>query len=274
VHFDDDDLAGSATAVTVGTDAVLAWVAAGNEHPSGGIGIGLLHPDTLRAGTTDDFHAATAAAVGLTNPAIAFSGTSYLVVWQDRRRVDLDGDTVTHTDADVWARLVRSVSDDSTEFGSDETPLAPAPYESSRPTVAWTGDAFLVAWQDYRDGNFEIYAARIPENWGGEPVEARRVTTTAGASKNPSVAWREGEVFLAWQEAATPWEESGAAAFGVRLSRSTDGGVTWEEPLVVVDGAGASPEPKVATSTAGIGVAWLQDVPPDVNVEFVRIECR
>lgn len=78
------------------------------------------------------------------------------------------------------------------------------PRAAKKPSVAWTGSSFFVAWQDERESSLtstndevfsrEVYAA--PGQIGAE----RRLTTAPGFSWNPSVAWTGDGYALAWQD--------------------------------------------------------------------------
>jgi hypothetical protein len=266
---DSEDSALGGVAVAAGRDAVLAWTALGGEHPGRqSIAVGTLDESGSR--TDDDRDVSSASALAPSGPAIASSGEVLLVVWVDQRQVDLNGDDRADTDWDLWGRLV---SPDLATFRSGEFPIIPARYESSHPAATWAGDAFVLAWQDFRDGNLEIYTVRISPDGGMESPDGARRTDTAGASRNPSLAFREGELFLAWEEADAPWLETGGPGARVMLSRSLDGGRTWEPAAALTDEVGSSPEPKLAVSSSDVGLAWLQDAEPDVQVRFVRIEC-
>ena len=124
----------------------------------------------------------------------------------------------------------------------------------------------------------------VDEDPSSEALDVLNVSGTIGGSRDPALAVNGGEVMLVWQEARSG---SGAAAdggdgesgseewgrFDVVFSRSLDGGATWEAPITVAQSAGASPEPQVAVAGSTIGVAWLEDRPPDVDVRFARVVC-
>ena len=100
-----EDLATGAAAVRVDDGAMLVWRAQGAEHLAGqSIAVGLLLPTGSRRGT--DFDVTTIAARDPGPPAIAFSGRTFLVAWEDRRDVDLDDDDVPDPDVGIWARIV------------------------------------------------------------------------------------------------------------------------------------------------------------------------
>jgi len=76
---------------------------------------------------------------------LAFTGFEYGIAWQEHAA---DRDRI------LFARFSTSgEKQGETVVVSETSP------ESAQPAVAWTGSGFAVAWQDNRDGNYEIYLA-------------------------------------------------------------------------------------------------------------------
>jgi hypothetical protein len=258
--------------------AMLSWIALGSAHRAGqAVSVGWLDSSRGRR-TGTDLDITSDAARSANSPTIAHSGSTYLVAWEDRRDVNLDDDEELETDVGVWARVL---SNDLGFVTDGEIPVALARYESSRPAVVWGGETYILAWQDYREGNFEILVVRVREDGSiveeegaPEPTVVRNVSRTVGASRNPSLVASGGTIVLVWQEDASSRDSGSMGRFDVVFSRSIDGGATWEAPVTVAEEAGASPEPQVAMSGSTIGVAWLEDRPPDVAVRFARVVCR
>jgi uncharacterized repeat protein (TIGR01451 family) len=70
---------------------------------------------------------------------------------------------------------------------------------SSSPYLAWTGTEYGVAWQDDRDGNYEIYFARLDA--AGNKIGADvRVTSVEGVSQRPRLAWSGVSYGLLWND--------------------------------------------------------------------------
>jgi hypothetical protein len=64
--------------------------------------------------------------------------------------------------------------------------------------LAWTGREFGVSWEDERNGNFEIYFARL--SWSGGTVgPEKRITNDTDPSVFSSLAWTGSEYGLSWQ---------------------------------------------------------------------------
>ena len=86
-------------------------------------------------------------------PAVAFDGTNYLVVWQDRRTNDI---------YDIYGARVTPAGD---VLDPDGIPITTAAGDQTATDVAFDGTNFLVTWTDSSPGN-------------GTDVMGARVTTT------------------------------------------------------------------------------------------------
>ena len=94
-------------------------------------------------------------------PAVAWGASSYLVSWNDGR----SGDEGLY----------------GSRVGSDGTVLDPAGIVISavigwdnRSALAWSGSNWLVAWEDERGSNSDIYAARVSGSGGGSRSQWNR----------------------------------------------------------------------------------------------------
>jgi len=67
------------------------------------------------------------------------------------------------------------------------------------PALAWTGSDFVLAWSDDRDGNMEIYFARL-DGAGVKRGGDVRITNDGAISSSPALTWGPDEVGLAWVE--------------------------------------------------------------------------
>lgn len=110
-------------------------------------------------------------------------GDRYGVLWQERR----DGDY------EVYFTILNQAA----EKAVTDTRLTNAPGFSVNGTLAWTGNEFIGAWQDERNGSFDIFAQRISVD--GDPVGANvRLTDAPFDDEAPSIAIGVNTVALAY----------------------------------------------------------------------------
>lgn len=140
----------------------------------------------------------------------------------------------------------------------DGTPLAegakvsdaPPGTALSDPTLAWSGNYWLVAWSDARDpGGSEIWLRRLTS--AGAPVGGPlRVTTTPGASVQPQLAWTGTEFLLAWAD-----ERTGRSAVYLRHLGEDASMTGGEEAVVSTDGDVR--QPRLAVGAGRSALAWV-----------------
>ncbi|MBK8550022.1 MAG: T9SS type A sorting domain-containing protein [Ignavibacteria bacterium] len=130
--------------------------------------------------------------------------------------------------------------------------------DSQYPSVSVSGSVVHVAWQDRRDGNFEIYYKRSTDagvSWGADT----RLTNGVFDSWHPSVSVAGSNVNIAWQDRRDVDDE-------IYYKRSTDEGVSWGADVRLTNNAGVSAIPSVSASGLYIHVVW--DDTRDGNAEI------
>ena len=123
-------------------------------------------------------------------PSIVWTGTEFGVVWSDYR----DGGS---SDSEIYfARLDRF----GRKLGVDMR-VTTAGLRSSTPSLVWTGEEYGAAWNDQRDGNWEVYFTRFDSD-GNRPPGYRdlRLTMTDEGSYSPSLVWTGSEFGVAWHD--------------------------------------------------------------------------
>jgi hypothetical protein len=154
-------------------------------------------------------------------PAVAFDGTNYLVVWTDMRggESDIYGARVTRDGVLVDTSGLTLVDDDSTG--------------QAGPAVIYDGSNFLLVWEETRSGwVFDIYGARV--NSGGTLLDSAGFPISLAQSwqGSPAIALGDDEALVVWEDMR------GGPATDIYGSRITSAGE-------VLDSAGIA----IATST-------------------------
>ena len=183
------------------------------------------------------------------NPSVAVYGSQVHVVWCDLR---------SGVSYDVY---YKKSTDGGITWGAD-TSLIYNQSASYFPSVAVSGSQVNVVWQDYRDGNFEIYYKRSTD--GGTTWDAdTRLTNYAAFSQCASVAVSGSQINVVWKD-------NRDGNFEIYYKRSTDGGTTWEADTRLTNNSGISDYPSVAVSGSQVHVVWQDDRDGNNEIYYKR----
>ena len=119
-------------------------------------------------------------------PSLIWSGSEYGVSWQD----DRDGN---------WEIYFARISGAGTKIGA-ELRITNDANDSLYPSLVWSGSEYAVSWDDDRDGNHEIYFARISAS-GTKIGSDVRITNNANHNSwYPSLGWSGSEYGVSWDD--------------------------------------------------------------------------
>jgi hypothetical protein len=90
------------------------------------------------------------------------------------------------------------ISSTGIKVGADEK-ISDASIRASEPSLVWADSEFAVSWMDMKDGNMEIYIARISST-GNRVGSIVRITNDPATSWAPSLAWTGSEFGLSWDD--------------------------------------------------------------------------
>lgn len=120
--------------------------------------------------------------------------------------------------------------------------------DSNFPSIVSNGTGRAVAWVDNRDGNNEIYFARLLADGSIDGVSVR-VTNDVEDSGGPSLVWTGSEYGLAWHDS----QNDNPEIYFVRISAA---GAVQNPPTRVSNAAGLSLFPSLVVNNGGFGIAW------------------
>ena len=167
-------------------------------------------------------------------PSVSVSGQVVHVVWHDKR------------DANLEIYYKRSTNG-GTSWGAD-TRLTNNSAVSQYPSVTVSDSTMHVVWEDYRDGNLEIYYKRSTNggiSWGADT----RLTNAPSNSKYPSISVSDSLLHVVWQDHRD-------ANYEIYYKRSTDRGTSWETDTRLTNNPDASYNPSVTVSDSTVHVVW------------------
>ena len=170
------------------------------------------------------------------DPCIAASDSNVHLVWNEFRHGGNGHSEVYY----------RRSSDQGVTWGP-ETRLTYDTAMSYSPTVYPRGSNVDVAWEDNRDGNFEIYHKRSTDyglTWGPD----ERLTTDSAVSVYPSIVTDGANIHIVW------FSLSGGA--GIFYLHSGDGGASWDSIDTLVGGVSSPVAPFIDIAGSTLHVIW------------------
>ncbi len=181
---------------------------------------------------------------------LVWTGSEYGIFWHD----DRDGNYEIY-----FARLAPS----GNKIGTD-TRVTNAPGTSSYPSAVWTGSEYGVSWHDYRDGNYEIYFARLDAS-GSKLGSDMRVTNDPAISDYASLVWNGSEYGLAWQDIQS-------AAWEIYFAQLDSSGKKIGSETRVTNSSKNSTQASLVWTGSEYGVAWEDSRMGDYEIYFARLD--
>jgi hypothetical protein len=168
-------------------------------------------------------------------PSITGTGSEFGVAWEGYfTRVNLDGDTIGPI------LLV----------GGDY------------PSLVWSGSEFGLAWYDLRDGNYEIYFARIAATSLQVGTDLR-VTHDPNMSLDASLAWTGSEFGVSWLDSRDGNQE-------IYFTRVAADGNTIGPEIRISNTIINSKYPSLVWTGSEYGMSW-EDQVSGADIYFTRI---
>ncbi len=183
------------------------------------------------------------------HPSSAWNGSEYGVCWHDNR----DGNYEIY-----FARLDSSGS----KIGS-ETRITTNSFPSFNPSLVWNGSEYALAWRDFRDGNYEIYFARIDSS-GGKIGSDVRVSEDQMSSLSPSLTWRGVDYGVVWFDNRDGNNE-------IYYARITSDGSWVSSEERITENSSSSTYPDLAWSDGYYGLSWTENRDGNNEIYFVKL---
>jgi hypothetical protein len=135
-------------------------------------------------------------------PAVASNGRDYFVVWTDTRSGN----------SDIYGARV---SASGSVLDGTGVPISTASGAQGYPAITWDGARYVVVWEDARNGDKDIYLARVSP--AGSVVDAEGIAIATGSldDREPHVASDGTNSLVAWAR--------GSGVYGARVSHGREG---------------------------------------------------
>jgi len=166
---------------------------------------------------------------------LAWSGESYVATF-----------TATSQGFDIWRS---QLSEDGSKLQPDEL-LKLSNSDGMGGPIVWTGDRYGVAWQERRDGDYDIFFRLLDETGATVVTPPVQVSTAAGFSVNPDLGFTGSHFIAVWQD-----ERAGQFNVYGRVI-GLDGDVQSDEIELVPLSNFPNEAPAIAATSQGVGVAW------------------
>ena len=127
------------------------------------------------------------------NPAVAYGGGAYYVVWDDNRNSGTTG-------YDIFGTQIKISGSVATVNG---TPISTAYYSQQHPDVAWDGTGYMVVWHDNRytyATGYDIFASRVSAAGVVQDKAGISVSQAGGDQLYPKIASAGSGSVALWQD--------------------------------------------------------------------------
>jgi hypothetical protein len=172
-------------------------------------------------------------------PDVGFDGTNYLCVWEDDRNGNFK--SIFGARVDQSGILVDSAT----------IPISNIPINQKTPAIIFKDSLYLAVWSDFRNGTYDIYAARI--NTYGEVIDSTDILISSSTYDlvTPSVTLGGNYFFVVWKEQFSP---TNGNICGARIDIS--GNVIDTSAIIINASAIAYESPDVSFDGKNFFAVW------------------
>ena len=144
--------------------------------------------------------------------------------------------------------------------------LSNDPSDSINPNLITVQNNLFVIWNDNSTKNYNVMIKRSSD--GGitfsQPINLSN--TTNSDSINPQLATAANELFVVWQGNIK-------GQFDIFLSKSSDGGITFSQPINLSNTTNSdSINPQLATAANELFVVWQEDISENNQIYFTKVD--
>ncbi len=189
------------------------------------------------------------------SPTVAFTGSAYLIAWEDYRNQLTTG-------IDLYGARV---SQGGAVLDGSALPLVEAASTQAQPALASVGSQYLLAWQDLRAGSLDVYAARVAGTGAVLDAPGVQVAAAPGTQSMVAVASNSTQALITWSDDRT------ADIIGARVDASTALTVLDPAGFTVSLSANSETSPAVAFDGTNHLVVWQDNRGNGFDIYGVRV---
>ena len=120
-------------------------------------------------------------------PRVAFSGSSFLMVWEDDRDSS-------------YSIYGARVTKEGSVLDSSGIPVSTTTDDQWFPAIGYDGTNYFVVWQDARHGAYDIYGARIAPSGTILDAQPIRLGTNPSSKHDPDLAFDGTNYLVVWED--------------------------------------------------------------------------
>ncbi len=160
-------------------------------------------------------------------PGIDFNGVKHFVVWVDSR---------DYSNLHIYGRMVTV---DGVVIDTQDIAISTSSDNEIEPDLSFDGINYLVIWQDLRNGNWDIYGARVSSD--GVVIDTTNIpiNTFSEDQTQPAITFGGANYLVVWRDKRN---ENNADIYGARV---TPAGIVIEPegfPISTASGKQSSPD--------------------------------
>lgn len=180
-----------------------------------------------------------------------WTGSEIALAWHDTR----DGAT------EIYLARTSALGE---KIGSDVR-ITDSAGAASQPSLRWTGSELAAVWSDTRDGNAEIYFARISAA-GDRIGDEVRITDDPGASTAATIQWTGSQFAVLWTD-----DRPGPPNSEIYLALISSSGEKVGDDLRLTDAPDLSEMPSLTWTGSRFGAAWKDMRDGDYEIYFALL---
>jgi hypothetical protein len=200
-----------------------------------------------------DANGASAGAGMITKRALASGGVA--IATTDKPD---DGAAIAWVARDGGDPQVHVARTDKTGKLRHDVQLTNAKGDASDVAIAWSGEQWVVAWVDARDGNGEVYATTLDRD-GRSVGRGQRFTNAPGDASDTAILATPSGVWLAWADPRESPQDGFADIYSAQL-RPHDAARIGDDARVLATAA-HSRSPALAARGGDIALGWIEEAP-------------